>query len=263
MHYVRRMWQRLKSWGARRERRTALRAHVEALDEARFDGFRCVVQAGLSRVFVSRGEGDRIDVRVPADFVFDPRVAAGRGNALEAVGFTLERCASGLEWRRAQRRLVTDVEHVLLEAFGLGDDFVYSVAVEPDRAADNPDLRKAMKTLAKRRSMEARHAVYRQLVGSTLLLAVESGVPGESPRALADKDDLGGLATWLAFSGPEAVAQHEARPHHVSLSGLRLVQAALHQRIGALRLDYGSSVGGELYANELESIAEAIPAARP
>ncbi len=254
------MWAKLKEWDARRKQRAVLRAHVEALGEARFDGFRCVVQAGLSRVFLSR-DGEAFDIRVPADFVIDPR--AVQPTRLKEAGFALESGVSGLEWRRRTKQLVDDVETVLADGFGVSQSFVYSVAVEPDRSASSPELGRAMRRLAKLRSMDARHALYRALVGATLLLAVEHDALDGTIHPLEDEEDLGGRATWLAFSAPEKVQEHSLQPQHVSLSGLRLVQAALHRRIGSLRLDFGSAVGGELYANELESIAEAIPAARP
>lgn len=218
--------------------------------------------AGLFRVFLSRPVDGDLEVRIPADFHLDPvGESATTRSGLQNDGFALELGASGLEWRRSTRRPVADVEDALFERLGLDSEILYSIAVEPDGSADGPDLRRAMKTLALERSNEARTGVYRSLATSTVLVAVER-CEDEGLRALAD-EDLGGRPTWLGFSGIEALAEHPSALEHVSMPGIRLVRAALSRGVGALRLDFASNVGGELYANELRSIADAIPAARP
>jgi len=150
-------------------------------------------------------------------------------------------------------------------AFDRAADAVHAARIAGEVAGSGelpPALRRrAMRELARESSHDARRGVYGALLDATLLLAVDRS-EGEV-RAFPDLEDLGGRPTWLAFSGPEAAGKHERASETVSLSGVRLVRAALHQRIGALRLDFGSPVGGELYANELRSIADSVPAARP
>ncbi|MEL6545299.1 MAG: SseB family protein [Myxococcota bacterium] len=247
----------------KRARRGVVKAHVAALREERFLEYRCVVQAGLSRVYLSQRASEPVRVRLPADFMFDPYldVRSSAPEKLKQEGFSLEAGASGLEWVRAARDPVRDTETLLFDVLGFAPETIYSVAVEPDRPADNESLRDAMRDLAKTRSHDARRAVYQNLLDATMLLAVDRGEGAITARV--DPESLGGRPTWLAFSGASPVGDHAEVTDFVSISGLRLMQAALGQRIGALRLDYGSTVGGELYANELESIGESVPAARP
>lgn len=259
---------RLRRWWLHRGLRKVLGAHLDALvAEQRSEPHRAVVQWGLSRAFLSNTDS-LWTVRAAADLSIDPFASDSNllQEQLRSGGFVLDSQARGLEWHRrgltksdAMAALHTLVYHY----GGFPAEGHYSVALEPDRAPDNPKLRTAMKQLAKSRDDGSRKIVYQELLNSNLLLATEVPSPDGQPTIAEDTEQLQDRPVWLAFSGLETFKDNRVHSRFLTVSGIRLIQAALHHRIGALRLDHRSSVGGELYGNELESIARTLPVARP
>ncbi|MEO0460622.1 MAG: SseB family protein [Myxococcota bacterium] len=260
----------LRNWRKRRGQRRVLAAHLTVLDESRFVEHRCAVQFGLSRVFVRR-VAKQFEVQLLADCLLDPYLEQRDEvhEELLASHYQLRSGVSGLQFSKAfesAAEVARALDALIYESLNYARDAVYSVALEYDRAADSPELRKAMKALAKLRSPDARHSVYRHLVASTMLLAMQTEPSDGSPtdiRVQLDGKELSGRPVWLAFSGHSALESNSEAKAFVSLSGVRLIQAALHAKIGSLRLDHGCQVGGELYGSELATIADAIVSARP
>lgn len=256
---MKKWFERFKA-GAKQD--AALDAHLDKLGEMA-DTHRVVVYAGLTKVLVSEADGG-LTVRIPGDFVLEPGLDVS-GADLTATGWSLAQGSTGQEWQKAvasRKQARGEVTRAVSRWFGDASGGLFSVALEPDATADHPRLRRSMRALAGARTHTARHTVYRELVQANLALAVtgmESGalVPWE------DGEDLKGTTVWRCFTGPVAIEDHGEGIGVVTTSGVRLLRAALHRRIGALRIDFSSNVGGELYAHELASIAEAIPAARP
>lgn len=259
----------LRNWRKRRGQRRVLVGHMTVLDEPRFVDHRCVVQFGLSRAFIRR-VAKEFEVRLLADCLLDPYLERRDAvhNRLLASHYQLDSGVSGLQFSKtfeSAAEVARELDTLIYGSLNYAREAAYSVALENDRVADSPELRKAMKALAKLRSADARHSVYRHLVASTMLLAMDTELRDSSTdiRVQLDGKELSGRPVWLAFSGHSAFESNPAAKAFVSLSGVRLIQAALHAKIGSLRLDHGSQIGGELYGSELATIADAITSARP
>ncbi|MEM6733835.1 MAG: hypothetical protein AAF658_19900, partial [Myxococcota bacterium] len=189
------MLQFIEQWKSRRQTRRTLDAHLDALAQSRYANHRCTVQYGLLRVYVARTDTG-FALRLPADFAFDPHLEERQTveAKLADQGFQLAAGVSGLEWSKITRDAPTQVQDLLVRTFEFSRDIVYSVALEPERSADNPELRTAMRTLADERSMDARHSVYRKLLDATLLLTVKRESEHVAPFSV--NEDLPG-GTWL------------------------------------------------------------------
>lgn len=256
---MKRWFERFKA-GAQQE--AALNAHLDKLGEMS-DSHRVVVYAGLTRVLVSEAGGG-LTVRIPGDFVLEPGLGV-TGADLTAAGWSPAAGSTGREWHRtvsSKKQARSEVTRAVKRWFGDASGGLFSVALEPDATADHPKLRHSMRALAGARTHTARHTVYRELVQANLALAV-TGIETGALAPWEDDEDLEGTTVWRCFTGPAAIEDHGEGIGVVTTSGVRLLRAALDRRIGALRIDFSSNVGGELYAHELASIAEAIPAARP
>ncbi|MEO1170755.1 MAG: SseB family protein [Myxococcota bacterium] len=259
------MWARVKDWWLGPERVRSLRGHLEALTEERFSSHRCVVQAGLSRLHVELAEaGYRFEL--PRDFEVDPFLGQAEQVPDQLIADGYASTQRGVEWlwRRDNQSLnaaVNEVERLLHTRMGFQRDLHYSVSLECTTARDNEPLRASMKTLAQERSPNARKTLYQDLLSAFVLLAVDED--GARIRPYEDPDPLAGRPVWHVFTHAEALEEHKGARGAVVLSGIRLFQSALAQRVGALRLNFASSVGGELYGHELKRVADAFPAALP
>ncbi|MFT5585342.1 MAG: hypothetical protein ACI9VR_002931 [Cognaticolwellia sp.] len=120
---------------------------------------------------------------------------------------------------------------------------------------ENPDLLEAIRGAAGKRTPEARNSLYRALLRSTLLLRLDSkGLP------LA----VGKLQSWdvfAAFSSLDALRLYAPTVDSFrAIKGRLLFPSLLDLNVGSLLIDPGGRLGGELFRNEVETLARA---ARP
>lgn len=265
--------------------RDTFEAHVQALVEGRvgvreisqahrrlptFDGedaFRVVVESGFARIEVSY-ERSRLTTHLAGDSLLDHEALAHEARAvLRHHGFRRRGVQAHFESdtphesRADVVKVARGVEALLHGVCGRPRDAFYSVAIERARKPRNNDLIVAIRALAKDRGFEARRVVYQEIVNGTFLLALQPFPDGELRAPVPDVSGpaLGGRPCWAAFSDFGALETWRNDPEpFVLCGGYRLVQVAVARRIGALRINPGSKIGGELYANELESIATAL-----
>lgn len=126
---------------------------------------------------------------------------------------------------------------------------------DADRTA-NPTLIDAMRTMAKKRDHSYRTALYRSLLDSTLLLLTDA----ERPKKVGE---LMRFEVFAAFTSFDALRRYEPRgAAYDRVKGRDLFHRLLEFPVGSLLIDPKSTVGGELYRNELESLAGASYGAR-
>lgn len=116
----------------------------------------------------------------------------------------------------------------------------------------------AMDHLARVRTWQARTGLYRLLLEARLLVPVDEGGPGERTR-FRPVDEMGGFPVVCAFTDYERLdALFPLGTKVLALPGDVLFPELLAARIGALRLNPGSTPHGELYSNEISTMVEGL-----
>lgn len=119
----------------------------------------------------------------------------------------------------------------------------------------NENLLEAIRGAAGKRTPEARNSLYKAMLRSTFLLRVDA-----NGHPLA----VGKLQSWdvfAAFSSLDALRIYAPTVDAFrTLPGRQLFPSLLDLKVGSLLIDPGGRLGGELFRNELETLARA---ARP
>lgn len=164
--------------------------------------------------------------------------------------------ASGLD---ALARLADDLVALFATVYGVseGDPAEFDLQLGELETTRNPDLLRAMKALAIRRDMDARHRVYVAVMNGTFLVPTDPAAPTADEPATVDR--LGAFPVIAGFTDIDSLRlwQPKGWPF-VTMSGARLVPLAVSRRVGSLLINPRGNVGGELYINELESIEGAL-----
>ncbi len=241
----------------------AICADVERLFADGGDGNRLVLQAGPAWFVLAAERGGRaVTVEAAPSAALPAPLTLDQVQALRAAGF------GSRPGRRALARhvavdlpgaipgLVDELLRLFREVYALGPEQAPTRALTlgPRERADNPRLIQAMRGLAGKRDLHARHAVYGALLDATLLLAVDAA--GE-PVAVGD---LEGWDVYGCFSGWDQLSLFDPRGiPYTALRGRELVLRLLERpRAGSLLINPRGDVGGELYRNELHTLQDAI-----
>lgn len=120
---------------------------------------------------------------------------------------------------------------------------------------DNPRLRKSMRKVSRVRSHAARMELYQEMINATFLLVVEN--PGSlKPRGV---DKLGPWDVFAVFTDEDSMRSFDPRGVPVRrLYGHELFPLLMGTELGSLRINPDGDIGGELYRNEVETIANAV-----
>lgn len=238
------------------------------------------LQRALSQLTQAGGTGNRLVVRGgPAWFVFHGAKGGDtiRSEAaakhylgkdfplsLEDVG-RLRRAGFGQvpKFKTLQRVDASDqvVEiaartlELMQSAYGHAGPLDLEVSLGDLESTENPQLLDAMRAAAGKRTPEARNALYRAMLRATLLLRVDG-----AGRPMA----VGKIQSWDVFAAFTSLAALRLYAPTVDgyrvLPGRQLFPSLLDLKVGSLLIDPGGRLGGELYRNELETLARA---ARP
>lgn len=160
----------------------------------------------------------------------------------------------------ALRALVDTLRGLFVEVYGAsGDDQVAFQLGALDRT-ENAPLIAAMETLAKKRDHSLRTRVYRELLDAELLLLVDTA--GAAGAAAAPPRVVGELSGWDVagcFTDLAALRHFDPRvPPYRPIRGRQLFpMLAEMPRLGSLLVNPGGRIGGELYRNEVQTLAEA------
>jgi hypothetical protein len=123
----------------------------------------------------------------------------------------------------------------------------------------NPRLLDAMRQMAKKRDHRFRVDLYRALLDSTLLLLVQPDGDGTPAKV----DELMKFEVYACFTSWDALRRYQPRgAPYEAVRGRHLFGRLLAHPVGSLLIDPKSGVGGELYRNELETLAGASYGAR-
>lgn len=121
---------------------------------------------------------------------------------------------------------------------------------------ENPNVIQRMRTLAADRSLRARTRLYHGLVKAKLLVATDAA-PADVNAPMRSFGTLGTLPVVAAYTHWDAAVAHDARgPHVLPMSGINLFPLLMTRGVGSLLINPAGPVGGELYKNELWSVAE-------
>lgn len=151
--------------------------------------------------------------------------------------------------------IATRTVDLMKSAYGHAGVLELELTLGDQESTENPQLLEAMRAAAGKRTPEARNALYRAMLRSTLLLRVDGdGAP------LA----VGKIQSWDVFAAFTSMAALRLYAPTVDgyrvLPGRQLFPSLLDLKVGSLLIDPGGRLGGELYRNELETLARA---ARP
>lgn len=229
---------------------------------------RLVVAAGDYYVVVHgrRGAPDLVCEAVTNFYLDGPAaLTPARERVLGDRGFR-ERKGKNNAYREARptgpdslARLADDLLGLFALAYGVaeGAPATYELQLGDRDPTANPDLLRAMRMLAVRRDMDARHRVYTLVMSATFLVPTDPGaITVDEPLTvdrlgrfpvIAGFTDIDSLRLWRPTGAPFA-----------RIPGARLVPLAVARRVGSLLINPKGNVGGELYINELESIDGAL-----
>lgn len=233
-------------------------AAVRALSEQGQDGNRVVVSRGLAW-FVLHGQrgGDSVHIEAASKALLPAEVGLDleRVQGLRARGYAVPQGARVLS-RRADadpdaiaQELLTLFEQVYRQAGAVGIE----LSLGPLDTTANPDLVAAMRASSRDKQNSTRNALYRQLLRADLLLPVtDTG----NPRRFGE---ISGWDTFAVFTDLGALRRHDPRVGlYRVLGGRTLFPSLMDTRIGSLLINPKGQVGGELYRNEVQTIANAV-----
>ncbi len=238
---------------------------VHTLTTAGGDANRLRISHGDYYMLVFGEQGStEVEVEVVANR-FLPRPAHLTSGRLEVVtqkGFSatvrnranLQRCYD-LADQDAGGGLIGEVVDIFQRAFGCDDLGAATLDLQlQDRdPTKNPELLRAMKRLARLRDHSARQQVYRALLVADLLLLVADET--HSPHKV---EELSGFPVFAVFTDYTALRMWQPlgfRYHKIRGYDLFPRLAALG--IGSLLINPKGNIGGELYRNEVDGLANA------
>jgi hypothetical protein len=122
----------------------------------------------------------------------------------------------------------------------------------PRDRTENPPVLEAMRAVSRTKDMAARHELYRTLLRAAWLVPMS----GDAPRVVGD---LAGWDSFAAFTDWAHLRLWDPRGvEYRIIKGRALFPMLLQHRVGSLLVNPGGHVGGELYRNEVESLAAAV-----
>lgn len=232
-------------------------------------GNRLVLSRGPAYFHCSGGNGDKsilVEAAPSSALPKERALSPVRVSRLRAAGF-----ASRPGHKCLGRHVAFDethtpgtLSHQLLELF----DTVYGepgpdVEIEHHSGdieqTTNPRLLDAMRQMAKKRDHRFRVDLYRALLDSTLLLLVSPDGTGNPAKV----GELMKFDVYACFTSWDSLRRFEPRgARYDVVRGRKLFARLMEHHVGSLLIDPKSSVGGELYRNELETLAGASYGAR-
>lgn len=235
------------------------------------------LDAALKRLRIEGGPANRLVVESPGGWiaVWGPRdadewtvvVSAGR-QMPEGVRLSAERAQilydQGFRQRTAAApyRQTISAGPLAAHVLSLFDEVLetpadsFEVRLGDAPTVENLTVIERMRTLAADRSPRARTRLYHGLVKANLLVATEQ-MPGDVNTPLRVFGKLGTLPVVAAYTDWEAATAHDARgPHVLPMNGIDLFPLLVARKVGSLLINPAGPVGGELYKNELWSVAE-------
>lgn len=231
---------------------------VRALLEQGEDGNRAVIHRGPAWFVLHAARGGtqvRIEAASKALLAVDLGLDLERVQLLRARGYAVPQGARVLA-RDADADPVAIARELLTlfeQVYGQAGPVQIELALGPVDDTANPELLQAMRTSSRDKKMSTRNALYRQLLRARLLLPVtDTG----NPRRFGD---ISGWDTFAVFTDLGALRRYDPRVGlYRVLGGRTLFPSLMDTRIGSLLINPKGQVGGELYRNEVQTLANAV-----
>ncbi len=226
--------------------------------------YRVVAQLALWRVEAYHLPERGFVVCVPADnlVALSAEEAAALQGVLRAAGF--ERHGhdphfrrKGLGTGRSGLRNAADAVERALSDLSRVEGRPYTVCIEREPLPDPESMLESIRALVKAKDDESRRRVYESLVNGSFYLPLRvSPSPGHGLEVDPWPEQLQGAVVWAVCTDLKSLDElRQQRQPYLVISGVRLVAAARARRLGALKINPRSKVGGELYGGELQAIA--------
>jgi len=237
---------------------------LQQLVESGGSGNRLVIARGPAWFHCSAGNGDRSILVEAAPSSALPKARAlspNRVSALRQAGFAKRpgHVCLGRHVALDDPMAIGTLAEQLLGLFDTvyqeadGETSLASHSGDLEQTA-NPKLIEAMRMMAKKRDHKLRTSLYRALLDSKLLLLLTDS-NSDTPLKVGE---LMRFDVYAAFTSWDALRRFEPRGGaYAVIQGRRLFGRLLQHNVGSLLIDPKSSVGGELYRNELETLADA------
>ncbi|MEL6342729.1 MAG: SseB family protein [Myxococcota bacterium] len=120
---------------------------------------------------------------------------------------------------------------------------------------ENPRLSMAMRKVSKVRTHNARMELYQEMINATFLMVVESA-GGLKPKVI---DHMGPWEVFAVFTDEDSIRLYDPRGVAVrKLYGHELFPLLMGTQLGSLKINPNGNIGGELYRNEVQTIADAV-----
>ena len=127
----------------------------------------------------------------------------------------------------------------------------------------NERLLKAIRKLAKQRTPDNRKAMYMAVLRASFIIPTESATKNGDSAQFAQDAPLQGRPVFVAFTSVDAMKnwrpENEA---HITMQGMDLMERLVVGPAASLLINPKNTVGGELYRNELKTLADAAPKLR-
>jgi hypothetical protein len=243
--------------------RSELIGYIEALTAEGGTGNRLVVSGGRGWAVLSGALGEAfvdLEVATSAHLPEEAKLSEAQLGSLGRAGFIppirsspRRRRPIKLDGPERAGSIADELVVMMGDLYGAEPDGLHlALALEDASEVENPELLKAMRKLSRVRTHEARVELYQQLLNATLILAVD----GEQPRQI---DKLGKWMVYGVFTDGASVRHYDPRvtPHR-TLYGHELFPMLMKTEVGALKINPDGMIGGELYRNELETLAKAV-----
>jgi hypothetical protein len=215
-----------------------LREQLQALREQGGSGNRLVIQ-GRAAWLVVHGRRGHTELRVQAatSHYLPSKLGLDQVHRLRAAGFSMPSGHKALSWSTEG-----EAEELEVRLLGLLEDVYGEGETETRLTLGEADLTR-------------NEAVERALLNATLLLPVDEADAAKSFGQLASWE------TYAVFTDAAAVERFEPRGvvvRHVGGRDLFPQLMGAELRAGSLLVNPGGQLGGELYRNELETLAKAV-----
>ena len=135
-----------------------------------------------------------------------------------------------------------------------------------DSSPQNEPLIEAMRLLARHRDDWHRKQVYQEILRADLVVVLQRDLADDAVLTVDDlvvADELGGRPSYLAFTDVGGIERwHPDHDHYRVVQGVPFVLLLARGKPGSLLINRGGKVGGEVYGNEIDTMARAVTGAR-
>lgn len=248
--------------------RAALREALEELMRGRERARRLIVRAGAHWQVLSV-TSDRRELRhqsvKSSRLPTTEKLGTREARKLRDLGF--EKPPGVRDWQRVLPRpdldgLAKDLLFIAHDIYGSEAALELDLEIDDREHPENPELIDAMRKLARPGyDPSDRHAMYNAMANATFLLPIDpdAGDEVDAEDAWLVVERQGDRPVYAAFTDFESLRTwRPLERDYLPVHGSEFFELLEQRRAAILRVNPDGDVGGELYAHELESLAEGV-----